>query len=879
MKPEYVKMQAFGSYLKPTLCDFTALYSARLFLITGPTGGGKTTILDAMSFALYGSATGDSRDFRDMRCLSADDSTDTFAEFVFSLGNKRYRFVRTLHVHKKRTGEIEYRPEAECHSWGGEDWELMASGVTEVSKKAQEILGFTHDQFSQVIVLPQGEFRKLLLAKSEDKAKILQVLFGTGVWKRCADYIGERRRSLDAELKGMKREENALLGSENCGSFEDLCTLVENSEKDLSSVEELRDKALAKFKSAADDWSRAAEIDKDFSALEKARLTEETLKKSEGRIKEYRERLETGLKVKEVLPFYKHRRDAEKSNDSKKAALAAARFERERCGKIYDSLTERMKNLPAAEETEESLRQEITELNALLPEAKQLKELELKCRSLDKTAAELKTKSEETACERDNTEKRISKGEQIVSQLQEEYIKAAVANSAAELARQLKINQPCPVCGSLHHPAVAAKAEHPTSELMQKLKKYQERLSGLKSDFEKQRQAAERVAEEFRNADRELAVALEKYKDAKLRLGENGGYDSIAAALREKTAGAEKIKKEISELKTGFDKAHADYLRSDAASLSANRIADDAAAELEKASDELSSAALSAGFPADADFAAMALSREDEEKLKAVIKQYENSCTETNKEIQLLSIRLKDKPRPDMKILTENKENCEKAASEAGAAAGRAKERRDRLQGLLKSIEQLRQSSGKLDKEYGQVTKISNYISGSNESKTPLHSFVLGLMLDDVIAAATRFLRRLSRERFSLIRADYSGSGRGNRGLDIEVIDSYSGGQRKVGTLSGGEQFLASLSLAFGLAEVVQAGSGGVYLDSIFIDEGFGSLDTETLEAAMKALDDIRGEGRLVGIISHVSELRSRIPARIEVSCGDEGSSLLIKGI
>ena len=219
MRPELVRMRAFGPYLGEASVDFAPLWQAQIFLITGPTGGGKTSILDAMSFALYGQATGEAREFRDMRCTAADEKDDTLTEFVFSLGAARYRFVRTLHLHKRRDGGRDLQIGGECHVEREGEWRLLASGSSAVTKKAEEILGFTHDQFSQVVVLPQGEFRRLLLASSSEKAKILEVLFATSVWQRTAEQITYKLKEIRGNLADLEQGESLLL--ESAGAAED----------------------------------------------------------------------------------------------------------------------------------------------------------------------------------------------------------------------------------------------------------------------------------------------------------------------------------------------------------------------------------------------------------------------------------------------------------------------------------------------------------------------------------------------------------------------------------------------------------------------------------------------------------------------------------
>ena len=256
---------------------------------------------------------------------------------------------------------------------------------------------------------------------------------------------------------------------------------------------------------------------------------------------------------------------------------------------------------------------------------------------------------------------------------------------------------------------------------------------------------------------------------------------------------------------------------------------------------------------------------------------YEDALAAATEQIALLSHQTRDKERPDLDALrtlleTQNAE-ADQCALEWGALKQRVKDLTKTAAMIQTEIADIAQTEA----EYGKLARIYRYCAGNNPAKTPLSNFVLGLLLDDVMEEASRYLSRLSGDRYALVRVDAAG-GNAYRGLDIEVMDAYKGGRRKVGTLSGGELFLASLSLAFGLAQVVQSYAGGIQLDSLFIDEGFGTLDGDTLDAAMAALGEIEKSGRMVGLISHVGELKTRIFARIEVYPGENGAKLKVIG-
>jgi exonuclease SbcC len=294
---------------------------------------------------------------------------------------------------------------------------------------------------------------------------------------------------------------------------------------------------------------------------------------------------------------------------------------------------------------------------------------------------------------------------------------------------------------------------------------------------------------------------------------------------------------------------------------------------LEAARLEYMSRFKASSLPEGADVQALALSQEKYEKLRAAISEYDRETYLQNDRAATLTELLKDMVRPNLELMKEEaarkRDTLQKAITQKGALESDIKN----FENIKKQLDEMSLNEEKLRRDFALYDHIYRLCSGENALKTPIHQFVLGLMLDDIVACANGHLSELSRGRYSLTRSSTLARGGGTKGLDLSVDDSWSGGERSVSTLSGGEMFLASLSLAFGLSDVVQSYAGGIRLDSLFIDEGFGSLDTETLDAAMGALERLRTSGRLIGVISHVNELRERIPTHIEVSRLADGSA------
>ena len=279
------------------------------------------------------------------------------------------------------------------------------------------------------------------------------------------------------------------------------------------------------------------------------------------------------------------------------------------------------------------------------------------------------------------------------------------------------------------------------------------------------------------------------------------------------------------------------------------------------------------GFEQQVDYASLLLSPERMESLEHTIQAYAAAVASADQQISRLQRELSGKEQPDLNAQRKRQAQAQEAAAQAAQAVGKLEQTALAAKESLGRLRKLEEKGKKLEEEYGRTNRLAALLSGKNACKVPLHQFVLGVMLDDILSSANQFFATLSSGRYSLSRVVGTTSGNALGGLDLEVIDAYTGGARAVETLSGGELFLASLSLAFGLSDVVQSYSGGVHLDSLFIDEGFGSLDQETLDTAMKALAQLQHMGRTIGIISHVSELKNRIAAQIVVGKDRNGGS------
>lgn len=1004
MRPIKVTMQAFGPYIDKTVCDFTKLSDNSLFLITGPTGSGKTTILDAMSFALYGYATGLMRTFKDMRNTAAPDSLGTYTEFEFELGGKAYKFIRTADVHKKRSGEKEDRFDAECYVQNGDEWQLIDTGNKKVSQRAAELLGFTHSQFSQVIVLPQGEFRKLLLASSKEKAEILQTLFATERWQLIIDAAVRKSRSLKEEYDELSGRFSALLESAGASSEEELVRLHEEAEEKAALLSGEAEKCAAEADRARIKYEQAKTTVQKFDSL---RVLTQQLDELNGQTEEInalQARLALYDKILVARPFlvaYKNARESAQATDSR---LKESQKRAAEAVRLYERHSQRAKGLDEQKERRRALELEAERLKALLPDAAEYS-------SAFKRSAEQQTllsalKAEKTALESEleTLDTRIRKNQEYIEQSYKKYIedypsylkefsllkdaadkrqelaaaetrlktaeselknsgaglseagqrlKAAeeaygraerllMENAAYSLASSLSDNTPCPVCGSVHHPALAkapngavdrqqldhlksavdaARAEYNQSaadtakleaeyraakesvgkasdalkgvlpaddgrlseleRLIEESTKYKEvykrqsaALEKLRAEYSAKRSEGDSLSSKYAKESASAAALTAKCEELKRRLPQDVDDAAINERIKSLQDEIGKISSELDELQRALDASREAVHKSNAEcetlakTLEENKkAATDASLKFTEkcAALEISESDASMPLPTESETAAQ----------KSRVEEHKNSMALLSHRLSDLRSELKDTQPPDLAAAEE--ELADKRAKESAAAeqVGSMRQRLENINTARRRLAELAGQNERIAAKIDRYTRISDMLMGRNLHRTTLQGFVLGLMLDEVVLAACRYLNRLSRGRFALVRVDTEG-GTAQHGLDIEVMDAYLGSQRKICTLSGGELFLASLSLAFGLAEVVQNYSGGIRFDSLFIDEGFGSLDAATLNLAMDAFDEIRRDGRMVGIISHVEELRERIGARIEIISSSDGSHIRI---
>jgi exonuclease SbcC len=935
MKPLRLEMRAFGPYAGVEMVDFTRLGEAPLFLICGPTGAGKTSILDGICYSLYGDSAGGERTGRTMRSDFADPKVTTQVTFAFALGNKRYQVQRTPEqVLPKVRGEGFTTRPAEAYIW--EDDRLLTSKVGEVTARVTELLGFKGDQFRQVVLLPQGQFQRFLMATGAERENILAVLFQTHIYRRAENQLKQRKKELDEQFGRLETQRKAMLSMVGCESAEELAAKRTALEAGLAALAGEMAVAAAALREAEAAHQEAAHRQRLFAErADAAKALAEQEARLDG-VAATEAKLESAKRADAAWPSWEERGKRRKAWE---LAQSRNREAQQRVAATTHALLEATAALRDAESTRpqrERLTAERAQKEALRPmvgrlaaqrlamqdaeRAYRTADAELQKRLAERAAIEERWPAVERMAElaavravalveaRQGLERRQN-WEEWTRELAEAAQQAAAAEQAeaAALAERLREGEPCPVCGSTAHPNPAGHSGGSGAgwrALSERVAVLRGQLAGLPAepapDAAERLRTAEREELESRKAAelrteltrRRTALAVEEWQQ---RTGElhrewvrfatvvENEEAAVPAELREVGA----LERALGELERTISLLDAQWSGAQAQEGRARTEAGGAAAALEETERTLreAEAALAeaergaaaslagSGFASWEAVTAARLPLERQESWARQIREFREG-------LAAVRARREGAERAVAGLAPVDLAGAEAAKNEAAEAVGRLSERRGKLvqeaeslRGTAEAVERVSAEGGTVEVELRLVGQIAEVVQGKNPRKLSLQEYAQMAFLEEVLAAATARLQRMSSGRYQLLHPE------GAKGLELAVRDFYTGQTRGVETLSGGEMFLASLALALGLSDVVQANSGGMRLDSLFVDEGFGTLDPEVLDLAMNTLTELQRSGRLVGLISHVADMRERIPLRLEVIPGKRGSSTRVVGL
>lgn len=865
MKPLKLTMRAFGPYAGETVIDFEKLQGRHLFLICGPTGAGKTTILDAMCYALYGKTSGD-RTGEKMRSDYADSSERTEVIFDFMLGDKTYRATRSpaQMVDKKRgSGQTLAAMQASLSELeDGKEINTLRTGIEEAAGK---LIGLNADQFCQVILLPQGDFRKLLVAKADEREAILKQLFKT---QRFSDFKDRLKDRLDAKVREkMEKQtrEDQILSSSGATDEKQLSQMVEEAGKELKEARDIvksREKESNEFREV---YQKETALMGHFTELEKALKQDAALKNEEGRMKEMEASLSLIRSARELAPYFVQLDGITREGKQEAVKLKTARADMETYSKLNETLEKRIQELDAMKEKREEERKTALKMQDLVPKAKLY------------GAAVQALKNAKNALSRAEEEtKRLQAAAEVARKARDEQKEKAdavrksyIEGQAFLLAEGLEDGVPCPVCGAIHHPAPARGGDNVAkAEDVERAQKEYERASAAydRANDAKEKHSTGAYAKamsDHAKADAQMKTLEEipeAYRDPKY----------LEAESTRLLADIKKWEQDKETAAAQLRKAGADLSASQAACRNAEERREELVKKYRETESVLKEASDKAGFQSLDECKEWYKKKDTEESVRKTLEQYRADRKSTEERIKAEEQETAGKERPDMLALNEKSKALQDQLKKASERAAALKERTETLQKAVSDARAIEKELEDLRKEEGLIRGLYDLTSGK-KTRITLERYVLGTLLDDVANAANLRLLSMSRRRYSLHRmTDESGLGKG--GLSLEVSDSFTGRSRPANTLSGGETFLASLSLALGLADVVQSRQGGVRLDTMFIDEGFGTLDPDSLNSAMNTLIDLQNTGRMVGIISHVPELEERIDARLRVTPAEKGS-------
>ena len=906
MRPLLLKMSAFGPYAGETVIDFTRLGKSGLYLITGDTGAGKTSIFDAIIIALYGRASGSGREPSMLRSLYALPETPTFVELTFTYWGLEYRVRRNPEYSRpaKRGGGLTRQPaDAELTLPDGS----VITKCSDVDRKLIEIIGLSREQFLQIAMIAQGEFLKLLLASTDDRKKIFRQIFRTERYFELQEELKLAAGSARADCESARQSLSQYISGIRGADLGDLPT-AEVMEKLGLLIENDRKMSDELAKRLADCEKKLAALDYQLGAAEKLEAAKKELERSrklrdekkqqleglEKRLDELRklaperDALERKITLEEsFLPRYdeleakrKELSDSQKQLAEDIAGLAKSEADGERFRHAVEELKKRRAQLEHAGEERERL---LRELNAQKIRSEKLAAVERQYNewlSLGETLGREQSVYKKAAAVADSLHAELSRKE-----------RAFLDEQAGVLAGELADGKPCPVCGSTAHPSPAKKTVGaPTEAELNSLRK---KVSDADSKSQSASVACGVTRGKLTSTETSmLAGASEFFAPTIETLPERlGGCRLDTETEQERLAGLIKIEEqnlaEREKLDARIPNGERSISENDSklASLKAEIAAGKAkVAELERSAGSLAAGLSYAGKnEAEAALGSLRKKRDDMRRELESAEQSRNSVnaglSSLEGQISQLGRQLEGSEKVDVSALISESGRLKTEKSELSK---RHSELNARLVCNLDAQKHIAERSEQLEELEARLALVQNLCNTANgnlrgQDKLMLETWVQTTFFDRIIRRANLRFSVMSDGQFELIRRPEPLSSRVQSGLELDVIDHFNGSQRSVRTLSGGESFKASLSLALGLSDEIQSSAGGVRLETMFVDEGFGSLDEESLSQAMNALNSLADSDRLVGIISHVAELGERIDRQIRVSKnGSNGSRVEI---
>ena len=875
MKPVKLEMSAFGPYAAKTTIDFSAFGEEGLFLIAGDTGAGKTTIFDAISFALYGQASGGEkrRTNKTFRSDYAASDVKTYVELTFEHRGELWTIRRNpkyerpylrgegtttkagyAQMKNERTGEILDKTEA-------------------VTAKVKELLGLDQNQFTQTVMIAQGDFLKILNANSTERSTLFQMLFHTAIYEKLKEKLKTKKNECEGKKKEL--EQRILIESEKIEPeaafasrevLQSYCGKIEHTEELCGLLKKLIEQEKKTKNRAESRKKRASEqIERLIQEIEKGNLTNRDLEEQKEKKQELdhllsdkpaiaadEQTLERARKAQTAEVAEAQLKQAEETTAQWKEKLEQSRQELQKTEELIPDAEGKQKAAEAHQEEILGLRSEVNTLESGKDILKEVAPLKEKLKDEQESVNTLSTEAKECS-------------DAYRAMLERYHL-----SQAGILAADLEEDKPCPVCGSMSHPDPAKK----TPETVTK-----EQLEAA----EVNRSAAEtKLREASRAANETLADLYAKQKQLQaMKIEENETPESLQARIDEKQNAAEEYQKEIDRTRDELQKLKskkAQYL--DSISDAGKQLKAQKKKQEEYLRD-FQEKLSKAGFENEETYQSAKKTEEERKHLDNRINEYKTKLERLEHRVQELDELLIGKQTVNIEELCSMKEQQE---TEKTHAEDEKEEISQKLSLHKAAFKNIREAYEKIQKNKAHWTMIDQLYrccagqseKGQTRTKLTFEAYVQQYYFKQVVAAANKRLWVLTGKQFTLRCREEAKGFLSQSGLDLEVLDQNTGAWRDVSTLSGGESFMASLALALGLSDVVQNQSGQIRMDAMFIDEGFGTLDENALQNALEVLSGLADGKRLIGIISHVHELEERIDKQIVVSKTLNGSKLAV---
>lgn len=924
MKPLKLTMSAFGSYAGKNVIDFTGQQQG-IFLITGDTGAGKTTIFDAITYALYNQTSGGERNGNMMRSQYAQPETETYVELEFLYRGQTYRvrrnpdykITKTLKNGKIREQKVPHSVELTLP-----DGTVFPEKKNATDAKIIEILGLTADQFSQIVMIAQGDFLKLLYTKSDERKMIFSKLFRTDIYWKIQENLRRKSMEMDERIqendRAFEQEKSRIMPLPESEELP-LDELVERLRERLKDALKEQNFRRANVEELNKKITKYEEINKLFVSLEKIRQNGKELEARQVESKERRQQIENARKADKVLVAEQQNLRQQQAVEQSVQAIAKMEETLTNNQEMFETLKTQLQEVEAEQKREAAdIQKKMLALEQSFPSYEALQNARSEEQQAKKVWEDLGKTSEESFHKKEAgiaaLKEQQKQQEQVVEQTKKNWEQTSLSASesakhyehmyeaflkeqAGILAENLSAGCPCPVCGSTVHPDPAKLSDHAVTELEVEQAKKTRAAAEEKRDmayaaFEAEKTEKQKLAQavEKEEADfvLEQTIAKQQRKEAEQnyvslqkiaeQIREKLVYPSLAEAKKQYAAmqkaleaaeqEIERKRQKVSELAEAMNTLKGQKLAEEENQKTAKKLA----AKTEK---EYAKLLEKSGFISEETYHLAILPERSRSKLEREEKEYESQCLRQQSEQKLLEKQVSGKTYTDTTELNEQLKAEKQALKETEKTYMELHTAYENDRSVLQNCAVYLEKGKKLESEDQVIKSLSKTANGrlSGSAKIDFETYIQRQYFKQIIHEANKRLLTMSNHQFILKLKEEANTGRKtNEGLDLSVYSLVTDSERDVKTLSGGESFLAALAMALGLSDIVERSAGAIHPDMMFIDEGFGSLDAQSRQQAIEVLAELAGDSRMVGIISHVTELKEQIDRKLVVSRTDKGS-------